>query len=52
VDELRAAGFNDLKVLDLVILIAQWNASARLERLLDPLPSTQETVRAASEPAR
>jgi alkylhydroperoxidase family enzyme len=43
VDELRAAGFNDLKILDLVILIAQWNASARLELLLDPLPGTRET---------
>jgi alkylhydroperoxidase family enzyme len=39
VDELRALGLGDADVLDLVVLVAQWNAVGRLELLLDNLPA-------------
>jgi alkylhydroperoxidase family enzyme len=38
VDELRACGLDDAEVLDLVALVAHWNAVGRLELLLDNLP--------------
>jgi alkylhydroperoxidase family enzyme len=39
VEELRACGLGDAEVLDLVVLVAHWNAVGRLELLLDNLPS-------------